>query len=45
MNAVWGMGGSIFLQGLPHAQKPFSPELFAMLDEIRHPYDRFRDAR
>jgi hypothetical protein len=45
MNAVWGRGGSIFLQRLPHAQKPLTPELYAMLDEIRQPYDRFQDAR
>jgi hypothetical protein len=38
-------GGSIFLQRLPHAQKPLTPELYAMLDEIRQPYDRFQDAR
>ena len=40
MKAVWDdRGGSIFLQLLPHAKKPITPELFEMLDAIREPYN------
>jgi hypothetical protein len=37
IKAVWGRYGSIFLQPLPHAEKPLSPDILARLDDIRDP--------
>ena len=37
IRAVWGRYGSIFLQPLPHAEKPLPPDILARLDDIRDP--------
>jgi hypothetical protein len=45
MNAVWGHHGSIILEVIAHAKKPLTRELWELLDQIREPYNDFRDAR